>query len=256
MLSKTAKTQSSPEEAVYYYHNDHLGTPKVMTSQAGNVVWEAIYEPFGEIDRYLVNRIPNNFRFPGQYEDELTGLYYNHYRYYIPKLGRYNRIEPLKSQECLEYICISCSLYSYTNNNSLKYIDPEGLFSIKNCKDKTMIVAIAIQKALLKTKDKCIPCEIDKKQLFKAIDTAKIECKTTELIKYDNQLRCAQATPVKKLIELSQCAIRGGKCKGVSGGYCMFCLEATIFHEGLHLYGIYNEQKVKEIVRKCFLCAF
>ncbi|MHA1253066.1 MAG: RHS domain-containing protein, partial [Candidatus Helarchaeota archaeon] len=52
MLTQITKTQNNSEE-IYYYHNDHLGTPKVMTSQAGNVVWEAIYQPFGEIDRYL-----------------------------------------------------------------------------------------------------------------------------------------------------------------------------------------------------------
>ena len=91
---KTTRTQNFLDKAIYYYHNDHLGTPEVMTNQAGNVVWEAIYQPFGEIDRYLNAKISNNFRFPGQYEDELTGLYYNHFRYYIPNLGRYNRLDP------------------------------------------------------------------------------------------------------------------------------------------------------------------
>jgi len=74
-------------EAVYYYHNDHLGTPKAMTDADGVVVWDAVYRPFGEIES-LSATVENNFRFPGQYEDELTGLHYNHHRYYIAQLGR------------------------------------------------------------------------------------------------------------------------------------------------------------------------
>jgi len=28
----------------YYYHNDHLGTPQIMTDYKGTVVWKAVYE--------------------------------------------------------------------------------------------------------------------------------------------------------------------------------------------------------------------
>jgi len=117
------------------------------------VVWEAIYQPFGEIDRYLNAKISNNFRFPGQYEDELTGLYYNHFRYYIADLGRYNRvdiynislliilnitekdkkIDPLIGvTPYLLYLQIKLSnpkylnSYLYTLNNPLLFVDREG----------------------------------------------------------------------------------------------------------------------------------
>jgi RHS repeat-associated protein len=35
------------------------------------------------------------WRFPGQYEDEETGLYYNRFRYYDPSIGRYISQDPL-----------------------------------------------------------------------------------------------------------------------------------------------------------------
>ena len=73
-------------ESVYYYHNDHLGTPQKMTDVNGTVVWSADYRPFGQAD-VTVNTVANNFRFPGQYEDEETGLHYNYHRYYDPKQG-------------------------------------------------------------------------------------------------------------------------------------------------------------------------
>jgi uncharacterized protein RhaS with RHS repeats len=33
---------------VYYYHNDHLGTPQKMTDSSAAVVWYGEFLPFGE----------------------------------------------------------------------------------------------------------------------------------------------------------------------------------------------------------------
>ncbi|MBW1741158.1 MAG: RHS domain-containing protein [Deltaproteobacteria bacterium] len=79
---------------MYYYHLDHLGTPQVMTDEDGEVVWKADYRPFGEAD-VTVNTVENNFRFPGQYYDQETGLHYNYFRDYHPGIGRYIEPDPL-----------------------------------------------------------------------------------------------------------------------------------------------------------------
>jgi len=47
-LLTRAATGYVPTERIYYYHNDHLGTPQVMTDESGQVVWKADYEPFGK----------------------------------------------------------------------------------------------------------------------------------------------------------------------------------------------------------------
>ena len=120
VMSREGKSQEAPTEAVYYYHNDHLGTPKVITDQNGVIQWEAVMEPFGEIDTFIASNANNPFRFPGQYEDDLTGLYYNHHRYYMPGLGRYNRVDPLQKRIDLEY-------YRYATNNPIIYMDWTGL---------------------------------------------------------------------------------------------------------------------------------
>ena len=39
---------ASAVEKIYYYHNDHLGSPVAMSDQSGTVVWRADYQPFGE----------------------------------------------------------------------------------------------------------------------------------------------------------------------------------------------------------------
>ena len=97
---------------VFYYHNDHLGTPQVMTDITGNIVWKADYEPFGKVN-IVVENIENNFRFPGQYYISETGLYYNWWRWYKSEIGRYMSIDKCK--------------YCYSKLNPFVFIDPSGL---------------------------------------------------------------------------------------------------------------------------------
>jgi RHS repeat-associated protein len=104
---------------VYYYHNDHLGTPQRMTDASANVVWSADYLPFGQAN-VNVALVENNLRFAGQYYDAETGLHYNYHRYYDPKLGRYLRADPIG-------LIGGLNLYSYVSNEPIRRIDPFGL---------------------------------------------------------------------------------------------------------------------------------
>jgi len=65
------------------------------------VVWRGEYLPFGEVfnedkdpDADGVD-VQQPLRFPGQYEDQETGLYYNYFRDYDPALGRYVEADPI-----------------------------------------------------------------------------------------------------------------------------------------------------------------
>jgi len=69
----------------------------------------------------LVERTTNNFRFPGQYFIEETGLYYNWWRWYKNQMGRYLQ------QDWIEF---KGNLYIYSQNNPQMYIDILGL---KDC---------------------------------------------------------------------------------------------------------------------------
>jgi RHS repeat-associated protein len=57
------------------------------------VVWKANYEPFGWAT-VTTQTIVNNVRLAGMYADQETGLYYNWFRYYDPKIGGYITAEP------------------------------------------------------------------------------------------------------------------------------------------------------------------
>ncbi len=85
---------------IYYAHNDHLGTPKLLTNSAAKPVWQASYTPFGlaiinaDVDNNGV-AVTLNIRFPGQYYDAESGLHYNWFRYYDPTIGRYVTSDPI-----------------------------------------------------------------------------------------------------------------------------------------------------------------
>jgi RHS repeat-associated protein len=122
---------------VYYFHNDHLGTPQKMTDAGRTVVWAADYLPFGQAN-VTVATVENNLRFAGQYYDSETGLHYNYWRYYDPKIGRYLRGDPghsLNPEEVKIPFLIPFFLkspqglntFTYVGNNPAKWIDSKGL---------------------------------------------------------------------------------------------------------------------------------
>ena len=109
----------TPNEATHFVHNDHLGTPKVVTASDKSVAWQAEYKPFGEVYG-LDGSVENDFRFPGQYYDSETGYYYNYFRDYDPEIGRYLESDPIGLRGGMNTF-----LYAYAS--PLKFFDFYGL---------------------------------------------------------------------------------------------------------------------------------
>jgi RHS repeat-associated protein len=109
----------SATTTVSYVHNDHLGTPQVMTDETGTMVWRATYDLFG-LATTSVNTVELNVRFPGQYYDQETGLHYNYFRYYDPSTGRYITSDPIG-------LLGGINPYIYANANPLRWFDAYGL---------------------------------------------------------------------------------------------------------------------------------
>jgi len=114
--------QVRPGEQVYYYHTDHLGTPKAMTNAARAIVWKVQTDPFGNELPGGIKTVENNLRFPGQYFDQETGLHYNYFRDYDPKTGRYIEPDPIG-------LAGGVNTYAYADNSPTKQTDPLGLAS-------------------------------------------------------------------------------------------------------------------------------
>lgn len=107
---------------VYYLHDDRLGTPQIVTDGSQNIVWGAVYQPFGAAS-ILVGAITQNLRLPGQYFDTEVGLNHNGFRDYMPSLGRYSESDPLG-------IWPGPDEYSYALSNPVRFRDPLGLWGV------------------------------------------------------------------------------------------------------------------------------
>lgn len=125
-IERKVRTDGTTAKAkVTYLHTDHLNTPRSASNEVGETVWNWNSDAFGvgkpnrDVDgdgKKTVIRL----RFPGQYHDRDSGLFYNHNRDYDPKLGRYIQSDPIG-------LGGGINRYAYANSNPLNYTDPTGL---------------------------------------------------------------------------------------------------------------------------------
>jgi RHS repeat-associated protein len=133
---------SGSSAGIYFIHTDQLGTPQKITDSSANVVWDGVYDPFGNMvtnsgaNWGSVNwgsfnwsdgsSVLTNLRFPGQYADAETGLSQNWHRDYDPTIGRY-------IQSDASGLLGGTNTYGYAMQSPLNVVDIDGLAP----KDKT-----------------------------------------------------------------------------------------------------------------------
>jgi RHS repeat-associated protein len=117
-LARVDQQEGEKQTKLYYFHTDQIGTPLEMTDVEGNIVWQATYKAWGEVEALAVNEVEQNLRFQGQYFDDETGLHYNTFRYYDPGVGRFITQDPIG-------LLGGGNLYNYVTN-PLSGVDPWG----------------------------------------------------------------------------------------------------------------------------------
>ncbi len=123
---------------VYYLHLDHIGLPRAMTNQSGQLVWNTFPRPYGDIaektmtDPLSGRVVVTNLRLPGQHDERLLGSlglqgpYYNQNRWYLPGAGRYLELDPMAAMGAFNG-SYGPDWYNYANDGPLKYTDRFGL---------------------------------------------------------------------------------------------------------------------------------
>ena len=102
----------------YLCVNDVAGNPRELLTEAGEVVWEAHYSTWGEV-QVRTSKVDCPVRLQGQWHDPETGLHYNRFRYYDPGLGRYISPDPVS-------LLGGANVYGYAPNTT-GWVDPWGL---------------------------------------------------------------------------------------------------------------------------------
>jgi len=114
----------------YSIVTDYLGTPTCMLGEAGEKIWSATTSIYGKLRTLEGDRNACPFRYPGQYEDEETGLYYNRFRYYDPEDGLYVSQDPIGLEGG------NPTLYGYVSDSNMM-VDELGLLTYNTMPGKT-----------------------------------------------------------------------------------------------------------------------
>lgn len=123
-------TEGTSDAGMYYYHNDHLGSPWLITNASGVEVQRLNFNAWGRrrdvSDWSKYSNLPEmkfDRGFTGHEHLEMFGLINMNARLYDPVLGRFLSPDPIIQ---VPDFTQSYNGYSYAMNNPLSYKDPNG----------------------------------------------------------------------------------------------------------------------------------
>jgi len=151
-------TVLNPTPQVSYLTTDHLGSPRINTSENGGIISRHDYHPFGEKiatsqrtsgTGYVAD--DNRKQFTGYERDRETELDFAQARYYNKSFGRFNSPDPLLGSGRVKS-AQSWNRYNYVLNNPLNLVDPFGLYTCEGDGDECREFGDALAEAKEKLK--------------------------------------------------------------------------------------------------------
>jgi RHS repeat-associated protein len=125
-VNHDASAGASPTLSTYYYHGDHLGSTRMITSGfSGFPMSQSTFSPYGaEVPPQITT---NHYKFTGKERDSETGLDYFGARYYGSTMGRWMSPDPSNLGVDI-YLPRTWNRYNYAVNNPLTIVDRNGLW--------------------------------------------------------------------------------------------------------------------------------
>ena len=110
----------------YYYTSDQINSTRMITDSSGSVVYSAMFDPYGGMQKEWVNTYQPSMKFSGKERESKSELdyfgarYYDHLRYrFISVDSVINKEEALANPQLW-------NLYAYCGDNPITYRDPDG----------------------------------------------------------------------------------------------------------------------------------
>lgn len=127
---RIAKDTSSNGSGAQYYHDDQIGSARVMTDPAGTKIMDCTFNPFGEQVSCSLDNASNHYRFSGKEYDSESQLDDFGSRYYSSSIGRWATPDWSERPTAVPYAVFgdpqSLNLYLYVRNDPVSRADADG----------------------------------------------------------------------------------------------------------------------------------
>jgi len=112
--------QQNPDRSKLFVHGDHLGSTNVVTNEAGDVVENTMYSPFGEV---LTGGSATRYGYEAKEHDSVLGDTDFHFRRYNPEWALFTQPDTLIQNV---YDPQSLNRYAFERNNPYRFVDADG----------------------------------------------------------------------------------------------------------------------------------
>jgi len=136
-------SQSGPSASPQYFHSDHLGSTRLLTTSTGDAISGSDFEysPYGELIAGTGSL--TSARFTGQHFDSDLSLQYHRARWYSPVRAGWLSVDPVT-----DFPANFASAYGYVGDDPLNRWDRMGLFSVGELNVSSAIQGILTQVVL------------------------------------------------------------------------------------------------------------
>jgi RHS repeat-associated protein len=110
----------------YYYTSDQINSTRIITNSSGTVVYSALFDPYGGMQKQWVNTYSPSLKFSGKERETRSEMDYFGARYYDHLRYRFISVDPVINKEEALGNPQLWNLYAYCGNNPISCFDPDG----------------------------------------------------------------------------------------------------------------------------------